>query len=75
MGMYDSVYLKCKCGGYIEFQSKVGACILAIYNPTTVPEFIARDVDGDDSYCMVCGKKYTAILNTDKVFVQEAEII
>ncbi len=54
MGMFDSVYVDCECGGRAEFQSKAGECILTCYNEHDMPAEIAADLKGEYSYCDKC---------------------
>ena len=55
MGMFDSVWLECKaCGEELEFQSKVGDCVLANYTINNAPPKILLDIDGQVGICMGC---------------------
>lgn len=56
MGMYDSVYVECKCGKQVEFQSKAGDCTLASYQVDDCPLAIAGDLIGQSKLCE-CGAK------------------
>lgn len=55
MGLYDSIWIRCSnCGSAVEFQSKVGDCILKDYDEDEVPLEIAKSIDGDTRRCK-CG--------------------
>jgi hypothetical protein len=58
MGMFDSVYHKCECGGDVEWQSKADECVLAVYPPCSVPITIANDINEQEEKCPKCDKKY-----------------
>lgn len=59
MGMFDSVWAKCpRCEEDVEFQSKVGDCVLADYTSDSVPAAIAADIAGDTTICK-CGAAVT----------------
>ena len=55
MGMFDSLYVTCKCGEDVEFQSKAGECALREYRITDVPPVIAGDLIGQCETCRRCG--------------------
>jgi len=56
MGMFDSVYVKCKnCGEFVEFQSKAGDCNLDEYDISNCPPKIAGDIAGETQLCRNCG--------------------
>lgn len=55
MGMFDSMYVKCKCGREVEFQSKAGDCGLHKYTIDDCPAAIAGDLIGQSCGCK-CGK-------------------
>lgn len=63
MGMFDSVYVKCRsCGSEVEFQSKAGECALRSYyfgvmppSKGAVPDVIAADLIGKTEVCESCG--------------------
>lgn len=55
MGMFDSVVMRCDCGGMIEVQSKAGDCLLRSYDAHAVPSRIAVDVNGQYGACDRCG--------------------
>ena len=58
MGMFDSVIFICPdCGESVEFQTKVGACVLRRYSYEDVPPEIAKDIEGSWEACPKCGKK------------------
>lgn len=61
MGMYDSVVISCnKCKqDTIEFQTKVGECVLKDYEPSSVPMEIALALDGTSESCRTCGHTVT----------------
>ena len=59
MGCYDSVIVRCECGGSVEFQSKAGDCSLKQYYPDEVPPEIAADIMGDVEFCEDCGCSVT----------------
>lgn len=61
MGMFDSVIVPCiKCNkDSIEFQTKVGDCILKEYTPNHVPMVIALALDGTSESCRTCGHTVT----------------
>jgi hypothetical protein len=54
MGMFDSLYVTCKCGLSVEFQSKAGDCILATYTLDTAPNDVKGDLIGERETCR-CG--------------------
>jgi len=57
MGMFDSVYLRCPhCGNELEFQSKVGKCVLANYSENDCPAEIGKDLAGEVQHCEGCHK-------------------
>jgi hypothetical protein len=62
MGMFDSVWHKCECGGDVEWQSKAGECSLAGYEPSSVPEAVAYDLLNETAACRSCGKPYRLII-------------
>jgi hypothetical protein len=59
MGMFDSLYITCKCGNQIEFQSKAGPCILKEYNQFDVDPAVAGDLNGTSEQCQKCGRYAT----------------
>ena len=62
MGMFDRVWFTCPdCNRQIEFQSKMGECVLADISRTDVPMEIAADIEGDMSQCESCGKTWKAL--------------
>lgn len=58
MGIFDSVIVRCFCGGEIEFQSKAGECILQTFEIEKVPRKVAIDISGNSSVCNKCNKEY-----------------
>jgi hypothetical protein len=54
MGMFDSLYVDCKCGEKVEFQSKRGDCALHEYSLQDCPPNIAGDLVGQSERCK-CG--------------------
>lgn len=55
MGMFDSLYVRCKkCRNEVEFQSKAGDCSLHSYTLSTVPANVAGDLVGQTETCK-CG--------------------
>ena len=57
MGMFDSVFVACRnkdCDNVIEFQSKMGDCILKSYSIDDVPIAIAKDISGERMCCEKC---------------------
>jgi len=57
MGMYDSVEIKCRgCGGEVEFQSKVGDCLLHWYTLDSAPVEILLDLNGETQTCTKCDR-------------------
>ena len=67
MGMFDSVIGKCPtCEvGLVEFQSKVGECILENYELDEVPINIAKDIKGDGGVCTECGEVFNIVPEED----------
>ena len=60
MGCFDSVVVECPdCHEKVEFQSKAGDCILAVYDNRYVPENIAKDLNRQCKNCENCGKVIT----------------
>lgn len=60
MGMFDSYYARCKCGGKAEFQSKAGDCVLAEYSRYKEPPAdVAADLIGQEAACDRCGLPVT----------------
>lgn len=62
MGMFDRVYVSCKCGERVEFQSKAGECSLRGYHieadgSTDAPPEIIADILNDVEYCESCGER------------------
>ena len=72
MRMFDSVYHRCSCGGAVEWQSKVGECLLLVFSPDLVPPTIASDINEELSQCYECGKKYRI---STKIPKQEIQMI
>ena len=63
MGLFDSVVANCpRCGGEVEFQSKLGPCNLNRYTLTDTPPLIACDLDGEIERCPDCGFIAKAVL-------------
>lgn len=60
MGMFDSYLAACPCGHTVEFQTKVGACVLATYSQNKPPplEIVAALV-GRSERCHHCGRTVT----------------
>lgn len=57
MGCFDSVIARCpSCNAEVEFQTKVGECVLKRYRVDSVPALIAASVAGDVTTC-ICGKQ------------------
>jgi len=71
MGMYDSVVISCsKCKqDTIEFQTKVGDCMLRDFSSDSVPMEIALALDGTSKSCRTCGHTVTLYMpmRIDKV--------
>lgn len=71
MGMYDSVTVSCnKCKqDTIEFQTKVGDCMLRDFSSDSVPMEIALALDGTSESCRTCGHTVTLYMpmRIDKV--------
>lgn len=63
MGMFDTVRFKCpNCKKReIEVQSKAGDCLLADYCQEKVPQDIAKDIEGEESYCQICHTTWRVI--------------
>lgn len=57
MGMFDSVYVDCKCGEKVEFQSKAGDCLCHDYTIYDLPHEIALDLNKEVQECGKCGNK------------------
>ncbi len=59
MGMFDTVYVPCQCGGRAEVQTKAGECTLRDYDAERgVPAEIAADLNGQTATCRDCGAGY-----------------
>jgi len=57
MGMFDRVICNCpNCGEEVEFQSKVGDCLLNRFTLDRVPMNIAMDINGSSVTCDNCGE-------------------
>jgi len=56
MGMFDSVLVPCpKCKKYELFQSKGGACMMAVYKFEDVPPDVLSDINRHSPYrCHLC---------------------
>ena len=53
MGVFNSVYLNCPCGGDVEFQA---GSDYAVYHPgDSVPADILADLQGEYGSCDDCG--------------------
>lgn len=62
MGMFDIVRFTCpRCSGYLNVQSKVGACVLQEINQDEVPVAIARDIEGKSIWCQHCECDFTVV--------------
>lgn len=60
--MFDRVWAKCpKCGGDVEYQTKVGDCLLRGYTIDAVPLNIARSINEDVSPCDNCGETWKIV--------------
>lgn len=59
MGLFDSVYVKCKCGEDIEFQSKAGESYMASYTLENAPNAIKGDLVDRSESCQKCGEPTT----------------
>jgi len=58
--MFDSLYVQCKCGTEVEFQTKAGDCTLSSYRiGDNVPTAIAGDLIGKSENCQECGATIT----------------
>jgi hypothetical protein len=58
MGMFDTLYVDCRCGKRVAFQSKAGDCIIGEYQVEGCPPAIAGDLIGETEQCE-CGAKIT----------------
>jgi hypothetical protein len=58
VGMFDSLYVECRCGKRVEFQSKAGDCVLRDYTLEDVPHAVAGDLIGERQKCE-CGNTIT----------------
>ena len=56
MGSYDTVSVKCICGGAVEFQSKSGDCAFNVYHPKEAPPRVVASLDGVSERCERCGR-------------------
>ncbi len=60
MGMYDSVMVPCpKCGERSEFQSKSGACTLAVFSLECAPDVVLFGLGDSTEHCAKCGTHFT----------------
>ena len=74
MGMFDYVIVECpNCSGRVEFQSKVGDCILTEYDEYTMPIEIAQDLNNEEMRCAHC-KRYVK-LNVQLFMNAKVELI
>ena len=65
MEMFDSVLVKCpECDSTIEFQSKVGACVLNVYELYNAPSDILGDLHNESETCQNCGRVVTITVQT-----------
>jgi len=56
--MFDYIIVKCPvCGERLEFQSKVGDCLLKEYTLDNAPPEILIDIAKDSHYCNTCKKE------------------
>lgn len=58
MGIYDSIYIECpECGNPLEIQSKraPGGPSMITFHRDEIPASVAVDINGDESYCNICG--------------------
>jgi predicted RNA-binding Zn-ribbon protein involved in translation (DUF1610 family) len=75
VGMFDSVFAKCPdCGEMVEFQTKVGPCMLARYSSDSVPASIAAGVNGDIEDCDSCGTKVKLHANINRITMQVIKV-
>lgn len=61
--MFDSVYVKCKCGANLEFQSKTGPCCLNRYESDSVPVEVAVGAADSTVECPRCSGRATLRLD------------
>lgn len=54
MGCFNRAMVRCKCGSFIEFQSKAGDCI-SDYDLDEAPMAILADINGQHETCVECG--------------------
>lgn len=74
MGLYDSVFVDCRCGKVMEFKSKaMPDPYLATYYHTDVPVRIADDLDGYTKSCPQCGTRVTLRSGLPKAVPMTAE--
>ena len=75
MGLYDSVFVRCPCGGWAEFQSKTGKCELFYYDPDTMPVEVAEGLIGARENCGRCGQvcdlHIEIVVKTNPTFYEE----
>lgn len=59
MGIFDSLYVVCRCGEEVEFQSKADDdAYCRRFDLTNCPPVIAADLIGDSKDCQ-CGRTIT----------------
>ena len=64
MGCFDTVTVDCKCGGTVEFQSKVGYCYQGDFTLETAPARILADIADQTASCPECDRTIRIIART-----------
>ena len=85
MGMYDSFYINCpKCKHELEFQSKSGSCMLAVYGKVIkgvtfsfkkLSPDVAVGINGDVVRCQFCDSRLKLVCNIPISINAHVEIV
>ena len=59
MGCFDTLTVRCPCGGEIKLQSKAGDCTLSEYDLSDVPVEILGALNGCGGPCPKCKRMLT----------------
>lgn len=77
MGCFDSVWTKCpNCLRSIEFQTKLGECMLKKYDDNKVPLIVALGVEGKTEVCPNCNTEIKMeIVNRPRSFQMIPKVV
>jgi len=68
MGVFNSIYLKCKnCGDDIEVQSKADNGCGSYWHGDAIPKVIAEDINNCQAVCLTCGDVYRVGVRKEKI--------